>query len=119
MQNTMHRLSTHGDVIIRWDPDKPDEVARAKEEFDRLLAAGFLMFATRDEFEPSDGKLRAAIGASDLASDGERTDQTRPAGEKSREPVKPAANPDMPVGPQKEFKPRARRTVAVPRQAGG
>jgi hypothetical protein len=90
----MHRLSSKGDVLIEWDPDDAAQVARAQAEFDSLKAAGWAFFATREEFNPADGKVYAG------------------------NPPQIKAVSELPVQ-TKTFKPRARKTVAVPPMQGG
>ena len=36
----------HGDVKIMWDSDKSEEVASAREQFDRLRGKGYLAYKT-------------------------------------------------------------------------
>ena len=36
--------ATEGDLKLQWNPKKPDEVAKAKEFFDKCIADGFIAF---------------------------------------------------------------------------
>ncbi len=38
-------LDATGDTRIIWDPEKPDEVAQAKETFDKLKKKGYLAYS--------------------------------------------------------------------------
>ncbi len=38
-------LDASGDTRLIWDPDKPDEVANAKDTFTKLKANGYLAYA--------------------------------------------------------------------------
>lgn len=41
----MEILNADGDLRLTWDPDKPDEVAKAKAEFERLKGCGYAFFS--------------------------------------------------------------------------
>ncbi len=47
-------LGQGGHVQITWDPTNHDEVERAREEFDRLRAAGYLIFTVEEQIENFD-----------------------------------------------------------------
>lgn len=66
MHGTMHVMDQTGHTSVTWDIDQPDEVAAARETFDRLIRAGYSAFAVegRDQqgrrittFDPQAGKL--------------------------------------------------------------
>lgn len=101
--NEMQILSEEGHLSLTWNPDKPDEIDRARDEFNRLKKVGYAFFATPDEDSPEvakfgksgypvkAGRLEARIGDSGLVMPEQVT----------------------------EFKPKARRTVAVRPMRGG
>lgn len=82
-----------GHVTISWDPDKPDEVERARREFDQLKAAGFAFYSDEGATKP---KLR--LGKS---------------GRLEGRLVQPT--PEV----VKDFNPRRGRTVAMRPMRGG
>ena len=43
-QHQMHTLDRTGDQKVMWDSAQPDEVAAARETFDRLKKAGYLAY---------------------------------------------------------------------------
>ncbi len=59
-------LGASGDVTVSWDPADPASVERARAEYDRLRAAGYLMFTVRrraDAFDPAAGALDVELTA--------------------------------------------------------
>lgn len=85
-------LDASGHVTLAWDPDDPASAGRALAEFERLKAAGFCFFVTGGAAEVT----RLKPGA--LAQTGQL---------------------EVHMGQTREFKPRARRAVAVPPMRGG
>lgn len=83
-------LSSAGHVTLQWDPDDPGSVKKAEAEFERMRQAGFAFFTSASVDADKVDELDASAGSVDG-----RLEQTR------------------------TFKKRARRTVAVPRMAGG
>lgn len=55
----MRVLDESGDLKIVWDSDKPDEVAHARETFDKMKAKGYSAFQVKKSGEP--GKLLPAF----------------------------------------------------------
>lgn len=47
-------LDHTGDTRIIWDPDKPDEVAQAKETFTKLRAKGYLAYSVNRKGDKGD-----------------------------------------------------------------
>lgn len=96
---TLEVLDPTGHLTLEWKPDDPESVKRAEAEFERLQAAGFAFFTSAspdaDRVEALDDELRAK-GELDA-----RLEQTRE------------------LKQTRKFRKRARRTVAVPPQAGG
>lgn len=43
---SMEILDASGHLTLKWDPSKPEEVEKAKEEFNRLKKCGFAFFAS-------------------------------------------------------------------------
>lgn len=55
-------LDSSGDLTLTWNPEDPEDVARARAEVDRLKAAGYTFFAVvgatgADEIECGNGEL--------------------------------------------------------------
>ena len=59
-------MGAEGDVKTTWDTAKPDEVAEAKAQFDRLIAKGYQAYAVKGngdkgerirEFDPDAGRI--------------------------------------------------------------
>jgi hypothetical protein len=93
----MEILDPSGHLSLTWDAANPESVAKAGAEFARLKEAGYTFFSTPDATE-SVKKLTKKVLLEHTALDvraEEMPEQTR------------------------EFKPHARRTVAVPRMRGG
>lgn len=81
-----HRIETFepaGRQVLTWDPEDEESVGKARAEFERLRAAGFALFAVKEQpgltietkierFEPNAGALlaRSAIPV--------QTDEFRP-----------------------------------------
>lgn len=102
MTCAMEVLDGTGHVTLTWTPGDAVSLARAREEFDRLKTAGYAFFATPDETTeierwPKRGRQPewTTSGALDVR-----------ASEPQAERVV-------------EFKPHARRTVAVRPMQGG
>jgi len=65
----LRTLCAEGDLRLRWDPKAPEQVAKARAEFDRLKKAGYLLFKVKPfsrkpgaevkEFGKTDGQLIA------------------------------------------------------------
>lgn len=55
----MEVLDASGHLTLTWDPHNPDETKKAREEFERLKAAGFAFFT-----EEGSDKPRLRIGKS-------------------------------------------------------
>jgi hypothetical protein len=91
MACTLEVLNADGHLTLNWDPDNPDEVQKAKAEFEALKAAGFAFFR-----EDREVRRLGRSGALDVK-----------AGEAP------------PVAKAREFEPRAARTVAVRPMRGG
>lgn len=56
-EHVLETLGPSGHVSMTWNPDDPDDLARAKAEFARLKAAGFVFFeadAAPDAMPPGD-----------------------------------------------------------------
>lgn len=109
----MHVLDATGHMTLTWDPDDPDEVARAAAEFQRLRAAGYLMFASRTDFQPSDGELRADMPRA-------ATPAPEPVkAKRGRGRLAAAIGDATDLEQTAELKPRSRRHVAIPPMRGG
>ena len=48
MSDTLEILNGQGHLSISWDPDKPEEVAEARIEVERLKAIGYSFFLVDD-----------------------------------------------------------------------
>lgn len=48
-KNVLHIMDRTGDTKMTWSPDSPEEVANAKENFDRLKKKGFLAYTVKDD----------------------------------------------------------------------
>ena len=90
MTNVLEILDPTGHVEITWDPDKPDEVARARAEFKRLQQCGYAFFTS----DAPDAKALKRLG------DSGRLDVRLPE-------------------QTKEFSTKAKRTVGRPPFVGG
>lgn len=84
-------LDPTGHVTLEWSPDDPESVEKARAEFERLTAAGFAFFTTSEE-----------VAESIEPGDGLLLAKLQPKLEQTR-----------------EFRPRRRRTTAVPPMRGG
>lgn len=89
----MEILNGDGHLTLSWSPDDPESLARAKEEFDRLRAAGYAFFATPSG-KGKVGRLKDAA-------------------------FRRAGSLDVRPEQVREFRVRARRTVAVRPMVGG
>jgi hypothetical protein len=86
----MEILDPTGHVTLRWDPDDPASVAKARVEFESMRAAGFAFFAS------------ASVDADEV------------------EGVDPSASSlDGRLRQVRSFRKRARKTVAVAPMRGG
>lgn len=92
-EHVLEVLDPTGHITLRWSPDDPASVERAREEFDKLKAAGFAFFVDEASAIPIVRLKQAALAM---------------AGQLD---VRPAA--------VREFEPRRRRTVAVRPMQGG
>jgi hypothetical protein len=110
--HTITVLSSDGDYTIAWDPAKEDEVALAREQFERLSSKGYMIFTLSEakEFDPLGGRFEVRL-------------VTAP-------PAVPAATPSTRPRPGRglagakgevvaTFQPEAKRSVGVPRMRGG
>src|SRR5258708_2926063 len=101
MRGTIEVMDGSGHVTISWDSEDPAEVAKVREEFARLKAAGYAFFTTADET----GYEVAALGAG-LAKSGSLAARL----------VNPGAlqsAPEPELRQTRRFNRRAGRTVAV------
>ena len=46
--DSLHVLRGHGDLRLTWNPEEPEELARARAEVERLRAAGYQFFLVDD-----------------------------------------------------------------------
>lgn len=62
----LHVLDESGDTKLIWDPERPDEVANARETFTKMKAKGYLAYSVDRkgekgtvlrEFDPTADKL--------------------------------------------------------------
>lgn len=90
--NVMDVLDPNGHLSLSWDPDKPEEVQRAREEFERLKSCGFMFYTVSDTGERKEGRFAKARGKYEVRATAEQT---------------------------KEFDASKPRTVAHPPRAGG
>lgn len=106
-----------GDLTWSWDPDKPEEVALAEAEFNRLRDSGnYLIYTIHEErtdtFVPDAGKMRIEL-----------TTAPAPAVATSPLPDTARRRPRRIKGKSGEvvgsFQPAARQIVAQPRMRGG
>ena len=58
-------LGDKGYTTVEWDPDNPEEVAKARAEFDKLKAAGFLLFVVTevDDLPVEVGRVTAQLAS--------------------------------------------------------
>lgn len=94
MTDTLEILDNSGHLTLTWDPTNKEQVQKAREEVERLRAAGYSFFAV--------------VGADEVAA-GNGTLVVR----RIEDPVEPVE-----VLPKEKEKPR-RRNVAVRPMAGG
>lgn len=62
MTHTLEVLDSSGHLTLTWDPSDPEQVRKAREEVERLRAAGYTFFAVvgatgADEVEAGNGTL--------------------------------------------------------------
>lgn len=50
MLGTMEVLDGSGHLTLSWDSDKPEEIAAARAEFERLKAVGYAFFADAESY---------------------------------------------------------------------
>jgi hypothetical protein len=106
--NTLEILGREGHISVAWDPDNPEEVEKARAEFNRLLEAGFMLFVVTavKEFPEGAGEVTAELVAAP---------PPLPAGKPD-----PSSPPATARGEQtRKFQPKAKRTVAVRPMQGG
>jgi hypothetical protein len=105
--DSLEVLNGEGHLTLTWDPAIPAEVAKARDEVERLRAAGYSFFAVvgskgADEVEAGNGTLLV-----ERIADPIRPPPAVPAKKpQGRPPKNPPPEPD-------------RRTVAVRPMAGG
>lgn len=97
-KHVMEVMDHTGHQTVTWDPSDEASVADAREQFNRLRAAGYSIFRM------------AAVGRTAVV---EAADQSRPL-----ETFSPADG-RMAAMRLDEFDPQARRTTAVPQRVGG
>jgi hypothetical protein len=144
IRNSLDILGPEGHTSITWDPDNEAEVAEARQEFDRLKAAGYLLFEVTEErtdtFRPGAGRIDAKIVAAPALVPAAKPDPygasgatcTRTRGTEYVCIGKPnhrgrhmwrkrSERPRMPATAQQsaELNPKAKRTVAVRPMRGG
>lgn len=82
--NTLEILDVTGHLTLSWNPHEPEDVARAKAEFDRLKSAGFAFFSSEEDEKPKlrigkSGRLEGRlVQVKDFDTEAERTVAVRP-----------------------------------------
>jgi hypothetical protein len=110
-------LGAGGHTVVSWDPDKPDEVDKARAEFERLKAAGFMLFVV-DTIESTDFPAEAGRLMAELVAAPPETPAEAPlTGALTPKPKKPKYVKGS-EQQAKEFNPK-KSTVAVRRMGGG
>lgn len=93
MECVMEILDQSGHLTLSWNPEEPESVTKAREEFDRLRAAGYAFFSTPESMNQV-SRIKAAAFQQPGSLD-----------------VRPVH--------VTEFQPRTRRQVAVRPMVGG
>lgn len=124
--NTLEVLDASGHVTLSWTADDEASLTRARDEFDRLKAAGYAFFSTPEEDAeeimgwPKRGKPPAwtKSGSLDVRSDDELGSRAFDA-EVAAARVGKDASAEPPVERVTEFPKGRKRTTAVRPMAGG
>lgn len=115
MLDSLEVLDASGHLTLTWDPTDPEQVSKAREEVERLRAAGYSFFAVvgsqgKDEVDAGNGTLLV-----ERVKDPVRAIPAAPAPEKPRR-GRPRKNQALP--PPAPPVP-GQRNIAVRPMAGG
>lgn len=50
----MRLMNQRGDTRVMWDPNRPDEVAAARKQFDELKGKGYLAYSVKKKGDPGE-----------------------------------------------------------------